>query len=66
MVFGSTASASSWKLFFRAIVAMSIVYANFPDLVLKHQKYLDMIQWAKIDPSVKPTKAIACSINKVT
>ena len=44
MVFGSTASASSWEPFCRAIEAMSVVYANRPDLVLKHQKYLDMIQ----------------------
>ena len=43
---------------------MSAVYANSPNVILKHQKYLDMIQWAEIDPSVKLTKAIACSINK--
>ena len=43
---------------------MSVVYASRPDLVLKHQKYLDMIQWAKINPSAKLTKAITCSINK--
>ena len=64
MVFGSTASASSWEPFCRAIEAMSVVYANRPNLILKHQKYLDMIQWATIDPSVDLTKAVACSINK--
>ena len=64
MVFGSIASAFSWEPFCRAIKAMSVVYANRPDLVLKHQKYLDMIQWATIDPSAKLTKAIPCSINK--
>ena len=64
MVFGSIASESSWELFCRAIEAMSVVYANHPDLVLKHQKYLDMIQWLTINPSVELTKAVACSINK--
>ena len=64
MVFGSTALASIWEPFCHAIEAMSVVYANRPNLVLKHQKYLDMIQWAKIDPSAKLTKAIACPINK--
>ena len=43
---------------------MSVVYANCPDLVLKHQKYLDVIQWAKIDQLAKLTKAITFSINK--
>ena len=43
---------------------MSVVYANRPDLVTKHKKYLDMINWAEIDPLVKLTKAVACSINK--
>ena len=64
MVFGSIASASSWEPFRRAIEAMPAVYTNFSNLVLKHQKYLDMIQWAEIDPSVKLAKAITCSINK--
>ena len=64
MVFGSTESASSWEPFCFSIEAMSVVYANCPNLVQKHQQYLDMIQWAKIDPLVKLTKAITCSINK--
>ena len=59
MVFGSIASASSWEPFLCAIEAMSVVYANRPNLVMKHQKYLDMIQWATIDPLVKLTKAVA-------
>ena len=63
MVFGSKASASIWEPFCCAIEAMSVVYANHPDLVLKHQKYLDMIQWSEINPSVKLTKAFACSIH---
>ena len=64
MVFGSIASASSWEPFCRAIEALSAVYANRPDLVRKHKKYLDMINWATIDPSVVLTKAVACAINQ--
>ena len=43
---------------------MSVVYANRPDLVTKHKKYLDMINWAEIDPSAELTRAVSCSINK--
>ncbi len=64
MVFGSTASASSWEPFCRAIEALSAVYANQPDLVRKHKRYLDMINWADIDPSVKLARAVACAINQ--
>ena len=64
MVFGSKASSSSWEPFCRAIEAMSVVYANRPDLVTKHKQYLDMIQWATIDALVKLTKAIPFSIIK--
>jgi hypothetical protein len=64
MVFGSIASASSWEPFRRAIEALSAVYANRPDLVWNHQKYLNMINWATIDPSVVLTKAVACAINQ--
>jgi hypothetical protein len=41
---------------------MSEVFANRPDLEIKHCCYLDMIWWAKIDPTVKITLAIACTI----
>ncbi len=44
MVFGSTASASSWESFRRAIDALTEVFANRPDLVIKHKKYLDMLK----------------------
>ena len=64
MVFGSIASASSWEPFHQAIEALSAVYTNRPDLVRKHKKYLDMINWDTIDPSVKLTKAVACAINQ--
>ena len=43
---------------------MSVVYANCPDLVTKHKKHLDMINWADIDPLVELTREVACSINK--
>jgi hypothetical protein len=43
MVFGSTASTSSWEPFRLAIESLSKVFANCPDLVQKHKKYLDMI-----------------------
>ena len=64
MVFGSIALASSWEPFCRAIEALSVIYANRPDLVKKHKNYLDMINWAEIDPSVELTKAVTFSINK--
>ena len=40
------------------------VYANRPDLVRKHKKYLNMINWATIYPLVVLTKAVACAINQ--
>ena len=63
MVFGSRASASSWEAFRRAIEALSKVYANRPDLVIKHKEYLDMINWATIDPDTPLTPATPCSLN---
>jgi hypothetical protein len=38
MVFGSTASASSWEPFWRAIQALTVVYAHRHDLIKKHKK----------------------------
>jgi hypothetical protein len=37
MGFGSTTLASSWEPFRRAIEKLSEVYANQPDLVVKHK-----------------------------
>ncbi len=37
MVFGSTASASSWEPFRQAIQALSVVYAHRYDLIKKHR-----------------------------
>jgi hypothetical protein len=63
MVFGSIASASSWEPFRRAIEALSRIYANRPDLVIKHRRYLDMIRWEELDPNAILTPAFACSLN---
>ena len=45
MVFGSKASESSWEAFQQSTEALSKVYANWPDLKIKHRKYLGMIFW---------------------
>jgi hypothetical protein len=66
MVFGSTTSASSWEPFRRAIEALSVAYANRPDLVVTHKYYPDMISWAEHDPTAKITPAFPCSMNKGT
>ena len=62
MVFGSTISASSWEPYRHAIEVMSKAFANRPDMVIKHHRYLDMIGWAEIDPNEKITPAVACAI----
>ena len=68
MVFGSTASASSWEPFRRAIQALSMLFADRPELVKKHKTFLDMIRWDPVDeslPSNLPiTPAIPCALNK--
>jgi hypothetical protein len=63
MVFGSTASASSWEPFRRAIQALTVVYAHRCNLIKKHKKNLDMISWAPTDPAPNLAKAVPCSIN---
>jgi hypothetical protein len=63
MVFGSTASASSWEAFRQAIKALTKVFANRPDLVIKHKKFIDMLKWEEIDPSAQLTPAFFCTIN---
>ena len=64
MVFGSIASAFSWEPFCCAIEALLAVFANRPKLVRKHKRYLDMINWVDIDPSVELIRASACAINQ--
>ncbi len=63
MVFGSTASASSWEPFWRAIQALSVVYAHRHDLIDKHRKFLGLISWATLDQAPDLAKAVPCSIN---
>jgi hypothetical protein len=63
MVFGSTASASSWEAFRQAIEALTKVFANKPDLVIRHKKFIDMLKWEEIDSSAKLTPAFSCTIN---
>jgi hypothetical protein len=64
MVFGSTASASSWEAFRQAIKALTKVFANRLDLVIRHKKLIDMLKWEEIDPSAKLTPAFSCTINR--
>jgi hypothetical protein len=63
IVFGSTASASSWEAFRHAIKALKKVFANRPNLVIRHKKFIDMLNWEEIDPSAKITPAFSCTIN---
>jgi hypothetical protein len=63
MVFGSTASVSSWEAFRQAIRALTKVFANRPNLVIRHKKFIDMLKWEEIDPSAKFTPAFSCTIN---
>jgi hypothetical protein len=43
MVFGSTATASCWEAFRQAIKALTKVFANRPNLVMRHKKFIDML-----------------------
>jgi hypothetical protein len=64
MVFGSTVSASSWEAFRQAIKALTKVFANRPNLVIKHKKFIDMLKWEEIDLFVELTPAFSCTINR--
>jgi hypothetical protein len=57
------ASASSWEAFRRAIEALTKVFANRPDLVVRHRKFIDMLKWEEIDPSAKLNPTFFCTIN---
>jgi hypothetical protein len=63
MVFGSTASASSWEAIRQATEALMKVFANRPNLVVRHKTFIDMLKWEEIDPSAELTPAFSCSIN---
>jgi hypothetical protein len=45
MVFGLTASASSWEAFRRASKALMKFFANRPNMVVRHKKFIDMLKW---------------------
>jgi hypothetical protein len=64
MIFGSTATASSWEAFRQAIKALTKVFANRPNLVIRHKKFIDMLKWEEIDPSTKLTPTFSCTINR--
>jgi hypothetical protein len=59
-----TASASSWEAFRQAIKALTKVFANRPNLVIRHKKFIDKLKWEKIDPSAELTPAFSCTINR--
>jgi hypothetical protein len=63
MVFGLTASTSSWEALRQAIKALTKGFSNRPNLVIKHKKFIDMSKWEEIDPSAKLTPAFSCTIN---
>jgi hypothetical protein len=64
MVFGSTASASSWESFRRAIEALTVVFANRPDLIIKHEKFITMVKWEELDHSANIVPAFPCHTNR--
>jgi hypothetical protein len=66
MVFGSTTSALSWETFRQAIETLPEEYANQPNLVSKHEKYLDMINWVELNLNTPITPAVAWDINTGT
>jgi hypothetical protein len=43
--------------------ALTKVFANRPDLVKRHKKFIDMLKWEEIDPSAKLTPAFSCTFN---
>ncbi len=43
-----------------------MAYADRPDLVITHKHYLDIISWAKHDPTAKIISAVPCLMNKET
>ena len=40
------------------------MFANRPNLVIKHKKYLDMLKWEKIDHNMKKVREFPCTINQ--
>jgi hypothetical protein len=48
MVFGLTASVASWEAFRQAIKALTKVFANRPNLVVKHKIFINMLKWKRL------------------
>jgi hypothetical protein len=63
-VFGLTSSASSWEVFRQAIKSLTKGFANRPNLVIRHKKFIDMLKWEEVDPSTKLTPGFSCTINR--
>ncbi len=64
MLFGWTASASSWEAFKQVIKALTNVFVNRPNMVIRHRKFIDMLKWEEIDPSTNLTLAFSFTINQ--
>jgi hypothetical protein len=39
-------------------------FANRPNLVIRHKKFINMLKWEEIDPTAKLTPAFSCTINR--
>ena len=63
-MFGSNVSSPCWEPFRRAIEGLTVKFANRPDLVVKHKKYIDMIKWElPVGNQPTPTRAVKCVLN---
>jgi hypothetical protein len=47
----------------QAIKAFTKVFANRPNLVVKHKTFIDMLNLEEIDPSAELTPTFSCTIN---
>jgi hypothetical protein len=63
MVFSLTASASSLVAFRQFIEALTKGFANRPNLVVRHKKFIDMLKWEEVDPSAELAPTFSCTIN---
>ncbi len=54
----------SWEAIQRAIEALTKLFVNRFDLVIKHKKILNMLKWDETDPHVTITCAYPCAINQ--
>ena len=64
MVFGSNTSSSCREPFCRTIEGLTLKFANRPNLVDKHKKYIGMIKWdLPCGAATKPVPAKKCKLN---